>query len=302
MVCISRKVSFQWTLIVVLCVSVLAISSAATLIRCAGEVHPLVISAYRMLISAVMLWLVAPFSSCTYTMKSNWKVVIAAGLFLAIHFGLWIWSLKLTTVANSLVLVTMNPIFVSIGSAWILKEKPSVAALTGTTVSICGCLILLTGGKSASGSDSVATTIGNSMALGGALAMSFYMLAGRSASKKTHFLPYITWVYTIAGILLFSTCLICKLPMTGFRFKTTVFLFLIALIPQVIGHSLINWSLKFLHASYLAAIILLEPFVGSFIAYTFLSETVRVQTLCGGILILLGVAGIFFKNPFATSG
>lgn len=276
-----------------LVISILAISSAATLIRLA-EAPPLAIAAYRMGISGLIMWSIALFQRRNPVRNVNWLPVTSAGLFLALHFAFWISSLSHTSVASSLVLVTMNPVMVAIGSWLILKEKLTFQIILATSVSIIGCLILVFG----EGSQDQSSVLGNALALMGALAMSSYMLTGRAARRSMDLQSYITWVYGIAGLTLVILSITLRQSLFGFSAKTFGYLILLALIPQIIGHSLINWALRYLHPSYLAAVILMEPLMGSLMAFFILKESVSRFTILGGALIVFGIIYLFTgSNP-----
>ncbi|MCD4652645.1 DMT family transporter [bacterium] len=276
------------TLFVALVISVLSISSAATLIRLANA-PALVVAAARMMMASGLLWVMAPWTKCYKIKEAQWKSIIGAGFFLALHFGFWITSLETTSVASSLVLVTMNPIVVALGSTFILKEPPGKSLIFGTVISISGCAVIVIG-EGFLFSNSLK---GNLFALGGAFAMSCYMMIGRRAASRGNFFSYITWVYTVAGIFLCIVVSATGQSLLNISPTSYLFMFIIALIPQFIGHSLINWSLKYLHASYLAAAILVEPLAGTLIAYIILGENFSVFSCLGGVLILLGVAMAF---------
>jgi drug/metabolite transporter (DMT)-like permease len=291
----SRQVLF-----IALTLSVLSISSAAAMIRLA-DAPALVVASARMMIAAAVLWVFAPVTGACRLSSINWKTVWWAGFFLALHFGFWITSLDSTSVASSLVLVTMNPVFVAVGSTFFLREPPSKHLLVGTFLSIIGCFILVIG-------ESVIITHslkGNLLAIGGAFAMSFYMMIGRYSSsahnRSSGVLAYLTWVSTIAGILLVLAALVSGAPFTGYSCRSVLFMVLIALIPQSIGHSLINWSLKYLHTSYLAAAILVEPLAGTLIAYLVIGEKFSAYSLSGGLFILFGVGIAFRKTSVSRS-
>jgi len=285
------------TLFLALVISVLSISSAATLIRLA-DVPALVVASYRMLLASAILWMAAPLTKCHKIKDIHWKSVVGAAFFLALHFGFWITSLNTTSVASSLVLVTMNPIVVALGSTYFLKEPPARALVIGTIVSILGCAVLVIG----EGFSFSSSLTGNFFALGGAIAMSCYMMIGRHAASRGELFRYITWVYSIAAILLSVAAIIAGQSLVIHSSRSFLFIFLIALIPQIIGHTLINWSLKYLHASYLAAAILIEPLAGTLIAYLILAEKFSVFSCLGGILILAGVATAFrFGSEFSKS-
>ncbi|MBN1879414.1 DMT family transporter [bacterium] len=291
----SRKVLFA-----ALAASVLAISSAATLIKLA-DAPALVVAAGRMLIAAILLWTLSPWTGAFHLKSVPWKSVGLAGFFLALHFGFWITSLTSTSVASSLVLVTMNPVVVAIGSTIFLREPPTKPLLAGTALSIAGCMILVIG-ESYTISNSLN---GNLLALGGAIAMSFYMMIGRHTSGRRkqpiNLLCYLTWISTISGILLFVGVLISGVPLSGYSSHSVMFIVLIALLPQLVGHSLINWSLRYLHTSYLAAAILIEPLAGTIIAFLVIGETFSRYSFFGGLLILSGV-GLAFRRVKASSG
>jgi len=275
----------------ILFLGVVAISSAATLIRLT-PVPPLTIAAYRMLFSALFLWVfVFPFVRKT-DLKVNWKRIIAAGVFLALHFALWISSLQTTSVASSLVLVTMNPIVVAVGSTVFLHEKPSKMLMMSTFISIIGCVLLLVGEST----DNISSLQGNFLALGGAVAMSSYLLVGRRSQLDTSFVIYITLVYSVATIVLLFICMISGSELVRIPVESWKLLVALAIVPQIIGHSSINWTLRHLHASYLALVILLEPLLGSFLAYIVLGEGVSKWTLIGGTLIVVSVLALFQRE------
>jgi drug/metabolite transporter (DMT)-like permease len=286
----SRKILFAALLI-----SVLSISSAAVMIRLA-DVPALAVASARMNLAALVLWLFSPKTKAWKISEVNWKAASWAGFFLALHFAFWITSLDTTSVASSLVLVTMNPVIVAVGATFFMKDPPAKPLLVGTFLSIIGCIILVVGeGFSVSGS-----LKGNFLALGGAVAMSMYIMIGRYSSgafkKNVNVMAYLTWVSTIAGLLLLIATLFAGVPLTGYSMQSVVYLILIALVPQSIGHTLINWALKYLHASYLAAAILLEPLAGTFLAFVVIGETFSIYSFIGGLLILAGVAIAFRKT------
>lgn len=290
----SRKILF-----ITLALSILSISSAATMIKLANA-PALVVASARMMISAAVLWFFAPITKAFKLSSINWKSVALASVFLALHFGFWITSLDSTSVASSLVLVTMNPVVVAIGSTFFLREPPSGQLLFGTLLSIIGCFVLVIG----EGITITHSLTGNLLALGGAFAMSFYMMVGRHTvsrekNRQTNVFAYLTWVSTIAGILLLFSALLTGAPLQGYSHQSILYMVLIALVPQTIGHSGINWALKYLHTSHLAAAILIEPLAGTFLAYFVIGEILSVYSLSGGLFILLGVAIAFYKTSLS---
>ncbi len=114
-------------------------------------------------------------------------------------------------------------------------------------------------------------------------------------------LCYLTWVSTISGALLLGGAILSGASMTNIPARSIACMVVIALIPQLLGHSLINWSLRYLHTSYLAAAILIEPLAGTVFAYLAIGETFSRYSFLGGLLILSGVA-LAFRRTASSSG
>jgi drug/metabolite transporter (DMT)-like permease len=75
----------------------------------------------------------------------------------------------------------------------------------------------------------------------------------------------------------------------GYQPKTYIWLLLLALLPQLIGHSIYNWSLRFFPAAIVAVTTLGEPIGSSILAFFILKEKPGLAILFGGILILIGI-------------
>ncbi|MEW6279373.1 MAG: DMT family transporter [Candidatus Eremiobacterota bacterium] len=276
-----------------LALGVAAVSFAAVLIKLCS-LHPLTIAAWRLGLAALV------FAAATAVCRSPasrercppmpwpWKGwAFLAGFCLAVHFASWIASLKLTSVASSVVLVTTNPIFVGLGSAWWLREQVSRRLWAGIALTVAGGLVIALGDRGAPGPDPL---LGDLLALLGAVAGSAYLLVGRRTREETGLLPYVTAVYSSAAAWLVGFALVAGAPLAGpFSARDLGLLALIALLPQVVGHTLINWSLRFLAAGLVAVAILGEPVGASVLAWAVLGEPVGPAQLAGGSLILLGV-------------
>jgi drug/metabolite transporter (DMT)-like permease len=75
----------------------------------------------------------------------------------------------------------------------------------------------------------------------------------------------------------------------GFDKSTYTWLILLALIPQLIGHSTFNWALGYLPAAYVAITLLGEPIGSTILAFIFLNEVPGVLLVVGAILIFGGI-------------
>jgi drug/metabolite transporter (DMT)-like permease len=220
------------------------------------------------------------------------KWFFLSGLFLSLHFAFWIASLKYTSVASSVVLVSTHPIFVGIGSWLFLKERMGMNLVAGIAFSVFGCGLVSSGDVSLSEQ----ALIGDGFALLGAIAASGYLLVGRRLRKDQNLFSYIFPVYSTAGLILILFSLIFQKPFFGYSSSTYFYLLLLALIPQLIGHTTFNWALKYLPASLVAITILGEPIGSTILAYLVLKEGLTIWKVLGGTLILSGIL-IALKNP-----
>ncbi len=130
---------------------------------------------------------------------------------------------------------------------------------------------------------------GNFLALIGAWAASGYILAGRKVRPHISLPVYTFLVYGISAIFLIAAVFVTGTKMTGFSNLTYVWLLLLAVIPQLIGHSTFNWALRYIPASVVSIALLGEPVGSTVLAIFFLKENPTLIEIGGGVLILAGI-------------
>ncbi len=284
-------------------VAILAVSTASIFIRFAQRDAPsLAIAALRLTFASVVL---APIAVTRYRSdlaalnRRELAFGLASGLFLGLHFATWITSLQYTTVASSVVLVSTGPLWVALLSPLFLNERLSSSAFVGLALALVGgTLIALTGactwdrglacpdiGQSLAGH----SLRGDLLALAGAWAVTGYLMIGRRLRAKINLVPYIFLVYSAAALSLLVAMWILRVPALGFPPVTYLWLVLLALLPQLIGHSTYNWALRFLPAAIVAVTTLGEPIGSATLAYFLLHEVPTLTVLLGGALILAGI-------------
>lgn len=274
----------------VLVVGIFAVSISAILIRLAqsDKTPSLVIAAWRLIIAAGVLWPLALWrrrSELRRLEATDLPLALLAGAFLAAHFAAWITSLAYTTVASSTVLVNTSPLWVALASPFFLREPVKRGVQIGVVLVLIGGLIIgagdLRGGN--------APLWGNSLALLGALAGSGYFIIGRRLRLHLSALTYTSLVYGLAAVLLTGLCLATRLPLLGYAPRTYGLFVLMALIPQLLGHSSFNYALGYLPAAYVMVTVVSEPLTASLLAWLLLNETPPWLTVLGGGVILLGI-------------
>ena len=286
------------SLIILLPIGIVAVSTASVLIKLC-DAPSLIIATYRLVLASLML---LPYGSYK-KMWRGWKGVkirwlIFSGLMLSLHFVFWIASLKYTSVASSVVLVTTHPIFVGIGASLFLKEHLGLRLILGIFFSVLGCGLIGYGDMGLSKE----AFIGDGMALLGAVAAAGYLLVGRRMRQNQDLIQYVFPVYSTAGLVLIVLSLIFHKPFFGYSPSTYLLFFLLALIPQLIGHTTLNWALKYLPASMLAVINLGEPVGSTILAYFILGEGLTIWKVLGGALVLSGILVALRKDTVSVGG
>jgi len=208
-----------------------------------------------------------------------------AGLFLALHFAAWIASLRSTTVASSVVLVSLSPVFVGLGAWIVLRERPPAAVVAGLGLALFGS-VAIGWGDFAGGN---APLLGDALALTGAVGMAGYLLVGRKVRARHALLPYIAHVYGAAALALLGLVAVVGEPMLGLAPMAYVWMLALGLIPQLLGHSTLNWALRHVSATYVSLVCLAEPIGAGVLAFALLGEAPTVTTMLGGAVTLTGI-------------
>ena len=265
-------------------VGVLAVSAAAIFIRLA-DAPAIAVAFWRCALGVVVLLPLAAVRREQIPRGRTLWVGMLSGVVLGAHFGFWISSLDYTSVAASVVLVTTQPVFVAILAYLLFGEKTSPISFAGILVAIAGTAVIAQDGSVGS-----AAFLGNALALIGAVMVALYILIGRSQrSGGVGVLPYVIVVYSSASVTLFLVALFSGTQMWGYSGETWFWLWCLTLGPQIMGHTVFNWALRYVEASILAGTILAEPVIAAFLAWLVLSEKPGISTVVGGAIILSGL-------------
>ncbi len=285
------KRTARWSANMALITGILAVSSGSIFSRFAQADAPsVVVAAFRLSLAALLL---QPIAWLSYRREirelqlREWGWLVASGIFLAIHFATWITSLEYTSVASSVALVSTSPIWVAL-IAWIAwRESLSPSLLIGLALALCGSLLI----SFAETQTAISTRplLGNALALSGALAVSAYWLIGRRMRRRLSLIPYITLVYSSAALVLLVAAVLLGQPLSGFKSSTYGWFLLLALLPQLLGHSSFNWALSQLPASYVAVATLGEPIGAALLALFLLGEIPSPLKILAAVLILFGI-------------
>ncbi len=294
-------------------IGIAAVSTASLFIRFAQVYVPsITIAAFRLGLAALILLpyaLLKHFRELKSLTFSDFKFALLAGFLLAVHFASWITSLEYTSVASSVVLVTTTPLWVALLGPIFLAEKTPrivflgmiIALLGGTIIAMIDVCSWLPGGFSCQsdiGLGGSKTLLGDLLAVIGAIAGAAYLMIGRHLRRKISLTPYIFLVFSAAAFFLVIAMFIVVGAPSHYPGKVYGWLILLAVIPQLLGHSIFNWSLKYLPTGIVSLNLLGEPIGSTILAYLFLNEKPPAVKIIGAILILAGIGlASFYQKP-----
>jgi len=283
-----------WRPYAVLGIGLLATSFAAIFIRLAqkDQAPSLVLAAARLCVaSAVLTPLVLQRHrhELRALTRSDLAWALLSGIVLGLHFATWISSLEYTAVVNSVTLVDTNPLWVALLAPVFLGEKPGRWAIIGLVLALCGGVLVAMSGNAGNPPTRHAPLLGDGLALIGAVTAAVYFLIGRRLRTRLGVIVYIWLVYSAAAIILVPVVVMSGQQVTGLPGQAYLWMLLMGLVPQLIGHSSFNYALGYLPAAYVSLITLGEPVGSGLLAILFLHEWPVALQLLGSALILVGI-------------
>lgn len=289
--------SHQFKAYLAVFIGILSVSASAILVRLATA-SPGITAFYRLFFTlALMIPLLPKFRAQFKKMTIKpllWTAV--SGVCLAWHFILWFHSLELTSVASSVVLVTLQPLFAFIGSFFIFNERYRIGAVFGAGLSILGSLLISWGDMQVSHS----ALLGDLLALAACLAVTGYFLIGQALRKSMTLFVYTFCVYFFATLTLLIYNLVLREQFWGFQNTNWLLFVLLAIFPTLLGHTLFNWAVKWVGVTTISMSILGEPIGASILAYFIFHELLRPLQIAGSLIILFGI-GLYLIFQRKTS-
>lgn len=268
-------------------IGVISVSLSAIFVKLANA-DVGVIAFYRMFFSVLIMlpWFLMNYRHEVKTLsKRDWLFSAIAGVFLAFHFILWFESLNYTSVASSTVLVTMQPLFAFIGTYLIFKEKITLKTIVAGMIAILGSVLISWGDFQISGS----ALYGDVLALVACALVTGYLLFGQDVRKRLSLVTYTMVVYSISTITLFFYIIAKGESFGPYPAMEWFWFILLAIIPNLLGHNLFNWSLKWVSTNVISIAILFEPVGAAILAIFIFEEYLSATQIIGGLIVLAGI-------------
>lgn len=208
-----------------------------------------------------------------------------SGAMLGLHFLLWMESLRYTTVASSTALLTLEPIFVMLGSLLAFRQRTAAGAVIGMVIAIAGAALIGWGDFRFSGP----ALKGDILSVLGAIAMAISILLGKSLRDHVSAFVYSFAVFLAAAVVLAVYSASLGVPLFAYDANEWGIFLLLALVPTLLGHYVFNLLLKYMRATSVSMTVLGEPLGATLLAFALLGETVTAVQTAAGAVLLLGV-------------
>lgn len=268
--------------------SIIAVSTASILIKMSSA-EPLVVAAYRLIFASLLIFPMFLQQGGLRELKEvdrrSILTLTVVGIVLAVHFVSWISSLNYTTVVSSVVFGHIDPIFVLVVSHFFLKERISRRRILGVVIAFVGIIIITIGDFGIGGTN----LYGDILALIGAVMLGIYVISGRSIRQRLSLLSYVMPVYAVSALTLTASCFVTGTPLIPYPPKEYILFITIAVVPMIFGHTVYNWTLKYVETSVASISFLGEPLGATILAFFILNEIPTPPALLGGMITLVGI-------------
>ncbi|WP_291766836.1 DMT family transporter [Caldivirga sp. UBA161] len=269
--------------VVSLAVAGFTISWASILIIWSG-MNPIAVSFWRTALASLALTPLMIKDLRGQGLNIPLKLLALGGLALAIHFMTWITSLYYTTVAMSVTIVSTYSVF-TIPITLAIGRRVSGLTVIGASLALIGVAVMM---YSSYGLNT-GNLLGDALALAGSASGAFYFIIGELSRVKAPTSVYSTLVYALAALFTAPVALIMGINLTPPSVKSLVMIALIVAGPMLMGHTLLNYSLKYLPATVVSTVTLIEPAGSTILAYMLLHQPVNLIEAASMVVTLIGV-------------
>lgn len=269
-----------------LLLAVCSISFAAIFFRKAAPTHPLTSAGVRLAVAGIILSPMIIRSAVAGRLKGAMLLsAFGAGIAYGVHFGSWVTSLTMTSVAASVTLVTITPLILAVAGTITGRDRPSRIIWISLGVAFAG-LLLIGGNDLTLGRE---TLIGDALALLGAFAIAVYMTIGRRLGEGLDLWAFSGIACLVGAAALLGSAFTLGIPITPVSWESFAFIVLAAILPQLVGHNLLTWSLRYTKPSNVAMAVVGEPVGATALAWLWLGEKVSGMVIAGCAVTLAAV-------------
>ena len=244
-----------------------------------------------MLIASIILWVYSLITeTAPLTNKAN-KATILAGVFLGLHFTCFFWGVRNTSIANATLLANTGPLF-TLGLTYLKGENISKNLIFPLLITIFGVLIVQWTDLNIFEDN----PMGNTVSLFSGFCIANTYLLAKEIRKKSSTLAYSRSLFFYAAITIGFVCLIGRVSLFDFNINHILWFLFLGVVPSILGHNSLNYTLKFLSPTTVATIPLGEPIIATALALIIFSERIPLGSLVGAPFIFTGIYLIIKKS------
>lgn len=274
--------------------AIASISFAAIFFRLASPTHPLIVAGTRLAVAACVLAI--PTARGLRAGRLPPRVLhraLLCGLLYAVHFGTWVTSLTMTSVASSVTLVTATPLLLALLSFVTRRDQPTRRHWISIALAIVGLSLIGWADLSLSSE----ALLGDALALTGAAAMAAYLLLVRQIGEGLDVLAFGGVTTLVGSLALLAAALAVGVPFEYASAESLAWIAMAALVPQLVGHNLLTWSLRHATPTAVGIATVGEPVGATLLAWLWLEEPLGPLVGAGCAVTLVAV--LFSVAPTA---
>ena len=273
----------SFRLFLILGLALFSVSTTSIVVRHLVLVPAVVIAFWRMSTASVMLWSYSAVKPSGKLSPENRIPIILAGIFLGSHFATFFVAIRLTSIASATLLGCLAPLFTSI-LEWLSGEELKEKVITGLCLSLFGTLILQLNPSSVG-----RASVGNFLAIASSFFMALTWFQAKKIRKNTNTVVYGRTLFFISSITIFLVVIFTKESIFGFGSESFFWFLFLGFVPSILGHNLLNYSIKYISATSVSSVVLGEPIIASILGYIIFGEKIPQSSWVGGPLILVGL-------------
>ena len=283
----------NYKITILLFIALLSVSTSPIMAKSLIGVSAIAISFWRMFIASLLIWIYSAYKNQGRMQKSsNYYRTILAGLLLGIHFALFFSSIKLTLVSNATFLGTLAPLFTLLLELVVLKRKINYKVIIGLLFSLIGAIIIFGNNFDLSHE----YTIGNILAILCSLCLALSFMIAEKVRQTENTIVYTRMLYLSASLTLLIIAFLTNTTLYGFSNYEYFGLVFLGIVPTIIGHNAIYYSVKYVSPTIVSAFPLGEPVIATILASIIFGELILFNIYIGGTMTLLGLIIIVMKK------
>tara|TARA_B100001989_G_scaffold252092_1_gene233087 strand:+ start:2441 stop:3298 length:858 start_codon:yes stop_codon:yes gene_type:complete len=278
---------------ILLFIALFSVSTSPIIAEFLKDVPAISISFWRMFIAALILWTYSLFFKQGKVKNSNnLKSIFVAGILLGIHFALFFQSIKMTKIANATFLGTLAPLFTLLLESFLFKRKFNKFVIMGLLLSFCGAVIILSDNFDMSQK----YTLGNFLAVLCSVCLAISFIIAEKVRQTENTIVYTRTLYLTAAATLLIIAVITNSNLVNHALSDYIGLLFLGLVPTIIGHNIIYYSVKFVSPTIVSSFPLGEPVIATILAFFIFGQIIGINIILGGLITLFGLLLIINKK------